>query len=94
MIPKRLSENEVAEHLAHIPNWKREDQTICADFQFPEFLQAIAFVNRVAEIAEERNHHPDIQIHWRTVRLSLTTHSAGGLTELDFALAEKIQEFV
>ena len=58
--------------------------------RFEDFAEAIAFVNRVAEAAEEANHHPDILVHgWNKVRLSLTNHSAGGLTEADFAMAAR-----
>jgi 4a-hydroxytetrahydrobiopterin dehydratase len=61
--------------------------------EFPDFAAAIAFVNRVAELAEHANHHPDILVHgWNKVRLTLSTHSEGGLTEADFALARRIDE--
>jgi 4a-hydroxytetrahydrobiopterin dehydratase len=61
------------------------------DWQFDDFGQAMAFANRVAETAEEANHHPDILVHgWNKVRLSLTNHSAGGLTEADFEMAARI----
>ena len=71
--------------------WKREGEHIVRDWKLQDFRAAIAFVNRVAELAEEANHHPDILVHgWNKVRLSLTNHSAGGLTEADFALAARI----
>ena len=61
------------------------------DFKFKDFAEAMAFVNRVAEIAEQRNHHPDILVHgWNNVRLTLSTHSKGGVTDADHALAEQI----
>ena len=61
------------------------------DLKFEDFAAAMVFVNRVAEIAEERNHHPDILVHgWNNVRLTLSTHSEGGVTENDHALAEQI----
>ena len=61
------------------------------DYQFKDFAQAVAFVNTVAEAAEEANHHPDILIHgWNNVRLTLTTHSEGKLTDNDRAMAERI----
>ena len=61
------------------------------DFKFKDFAEAMAFVNRVAEIAEQRNHHPDILVHgWNNVRLTLSTHSKGGVTDADRALAEQI----
>ncbi len=63
----------------------------CASWSFADFAAAIAFVNRVAEVAEAANHHPDILVHgWNKVRLTLSTHSQGGLTDADFALAAEI----
>jgi 4a-hydroxytetrahydrobiopterin dehydratase len=76
-----------------MPNteWHRTDDALERDFDFPDFAAALWFVNRVGEIAEERNHHPDILIHgWNHVRLTLSTHSAGGLTEADHGLADAI----
>jgi len=71
--------------------WSREGEHIVRDWKFQDFREAIAFVNRVADVAEEANHHPDIIVHgWNKVRLSLTNHSAGGLTEADFAVAGTI----
>ena len=69
-------------------DWKREGNEIVREWKFKDFGEAMGFVNRVAEAAEEANHHPDILVHgWNKVRLSLTNHSAGGLTETDFQLA-------
>jgi 4a-hydroxytetrahydrobiopterin dehydratase len=63
------------------------------DFEFKDFAEAMAFVNRVANVAEELNHHPDILVHgWNKVRLTLSTQSAGGLTDTDHALARRIDE--
>ena len=71
--------------------WKREGEHIVRDWQLENFAAAVAFVNRVADVAEEMNHHPDIIIHgWNKVRLSVTNHSAGGLTDSDFELARRI----
>jgi 4a-hydroxytetrahydrobiopterin dehydratase len=62
-------------------------------FEFKDFAEAMAFVNRVAEVAEERNHHPDILVHgWNKVRLTLSAYSEGGLTDADHALARRIDE--
>jgi len=62
------------------------------ELKFDDFAAAIAFVDRVAELAEQANHHPDILVHgWNRVRLTLSTHSAGGLTDADFALAERVE---
>ncbi len=71
--------------------WIRERDQIIRDWQFKDFKEAIAFVNKVAEVAEQANHHPDILVHgWNKVRLSLTNHSAGGLTDADFEMAGRI----
>jgi 4a-hydroxytetrahydrobiopterin dehydratase len=71
--------------------WRREGETIVRDFDLADFVAAIELVQRVADLAEAANHHPDILVHgWNNVRLTLSTHSQGGLTEADFALAERI----
>jgi 4a-hydroxytetrahydrobiopterin dehydratase len=71
--------------------WRRDGEALVRDEQFEDFAAAMAFVNRLAEAAEAANHHPDILVHgWNNVRLTLSTHSAGGLTEADDRLAEVI----
>lgn len=71
--------------------WRQEDETLVRDYEFKDFVAAMAFVNRVADAAEEVNHHPDILVHdWNKVRLTLTTHSAGKLTDNDHAMAQRI----
>jgi 4a-hydroxytetrahydrobiopterin dehydratase len=71
--------------------WRQEGESLVRDYRFKDFAEAIAFVNRVADAAEEANHHPDILVHdWNQVRLTLTTHSAGKLTDSDRAMAERI----
>jgi 4a-hydroxytetrahydrobiopterin dehydratase len=86
-----LADSDVESRLAAAPEWRREGNEIARDLQFDDFAAAIAFVNRVAEVAEEANHHPDILVHgWNKVRLTLSTHSEGGLTESDFAMAGRI----
>lgn len=73
--------------------WEREGDEIVREWRFENFAAAIAFVNRVAEAAEEANHHPDIFLHgWNKVKLSLTNHAAGGLTETDFVIAARFDE--
>ncbi len=85
-----LSDEQIAAQLAG-SQWKREGEHIVRDWKFNDFTEAIAFVNRVAEKAEEANHHPDIMVHgWNKVRLSVTNHSAGGLTGADFELAKTV----
>jgi 4a-hydroxytetrahydrobiopterin dehydratase len=89
-----LSDSEIEQRLADLPSWQRGDgQTIERDLKFDDFRAAIAFVDAVAELAEEANHHPDILVHgWNKVRLSLSTHSEGGLTGADFTLAARIDK--
>jgi len=76
--------------MKRIPEWETDGKAIERTFEFDDFGQAIDFVNAVADIAEEEGHHPDIDIRWNKVRLVLSTHSEGGLTELDFDLAAKV----
>ena len=89
----RLSDSEIDERLGARPDWREEEGSIVSERRFSDFAAAIAFVNRVAELAEAANHHPDILVHgWNNVRLTLSTHSEGGLTGADFALAGQIDE--
>jgi 4a-hydroxytetrahydrobiopterin dehydratase len=84
-----LNEDEVGSRLRRLP-WEREGDEIVREWRFENFAEAIGFVTRVAEVAEEANHHPDIFVHgWNKVKLSLTNHSAGGLTEMDFDMAAR-----
>ena len=84
-----LTDEEITARLDGL-EWTREGEEIVREWKLKDFAEAIAFINRVAEVAEEANHHPDILLHgWNNVRLSLTNHSAGGLTEADFTMAKK-----
>lgn len=89
---KPLSDAEIAEHLARLPGWERQGNAIHRTFSFADFAGALVFVNRVAERAEAMNHHPDIDIRYSKVTLTLSTHDAGGLTGKDFDLAGQVQE--
>ena len=89
-----LSEEQVAERLSS-SEWTREGDEIVREWKFENFARAMEFVNAVAEIAEGANHHPDILLHgWNKVRLSVTNHSAGGLTEADFRLAAAVDGLI
>jgi 4a-hydroxytetrahydrobiopterin dehydratase len=89
-----LSEEDITSRLGQLP-WERQGQEIVRERKFDDFAAAIRFVNQVAELAEEENHHPDILVHgYNKVRLSLTNHSAGGLTETDFSLAARFDDLV
>jgi 4a-hydroxytetrahydrobiopterin dehydratase len=85
-----LSDSEIARRLDRLPEWERHGDAIRRTFTFADFGEAMAFVNRVAELAEAQDHHPDIDIRYSKVTLTLSTHDAGGLTERDFTLAGKI----
>lgn len=87
-----LSDTEITDRLRD-SEWKREGDEIVRDWKFGDFSEAMAFVNRVAQAAEEANHHPDILVHgWNKVRLSLTNHAAGGLTDADFEMARTFDQ--
>ncbi len=92
-MPPLLSQQEIEERLKGVEGWRQEDRYIARDFAFGSFKDAIAFVNRVAEVAEEIDHHPDITINYTRVSLSVTTHSEGGLTRRDFRFAGRIDAF-
>lgn len=86
----RLDEPEIARRLAALSGWERRGDEIRRTFVFPDFKASLAFVNRVGELAEAMDHHPDIDIRYSRVTLALTTHDAGGLTARDFDLAAKV----
>jgi len=87
---ERSTEEDIARELEGSP-WRQECGTIVLDRKLPDFAAAMTWVNHVADVAERANHHPDILVHgWNRVRLTLTTHSAGGLTSGDFQLARTI----
>lgn len=87
-----LTDQEISGALTKLPDWQREGESIVRTAELAGFPQAMEVVNRVAELAESVNHHPDIDIRWRTVTFRLSTHSAGGLTAKDVSLAEQIDE--
>ena len=93
-MPKLLTEEEIPSRLAALQDWAQKDAEIFREFTFQDFAAALQFVNRVATAAEAAHHHPDIDIRWNKVRLALSTHSKGGLTALDFDLADEIDALV
>ena len=86
-----LSADEIAGKLNLLAGWVRVGQEIRKTFEKKDFAGAMGFVTSVALLSEKGNHHPDIDIRWNKVTISLSTHSAGGLTEKDFSLAQKIE---
>jgi len=91
---EKLSDAKIRELADQISDWGVEDNLLETELEFESFPDAIEFVNRVAEIAEQENHHPDIYISYTDVALTLTTHQAGGLTRNDFIVAAKIDELL
>jgi 4a-hydroxytetrahydrobiopterin dehydratase len=85
-----LDTDTIERELADTPGWQRAEDAIAKTATFADFKEAIEFVGRVADAAEEAGHHPDIDIRWNKVTLVLTTHAAGGLTKNDFNLARKL----
>jgi 4a-hydroxytetrahydrobiopterin dehydratase len=86
----KLTDAQVREELGKTPGWDLEDGQITRLYKLPDFKAALAFVSRVGELAEAADHHPDILILYNKVRLTLSTHSASGLTAKDFSFARKI----
>jgi 4a-hydroxytetrahydrobiopterin dehydratase len=87
-----LDDTAVAAALDELPGWERDGDAIVRTAQLPSFPVAIEVVDRVAALAEKRDHHPDIDIRWRTLTFRCSTHSAGGLTQLDLDLARSITD--
>jgi 4a-hydroxytetrahydrobiopterin dehydratase len=92
-VTELLTDEDVATRLQALPDWRRAEggvSAITTTYKLADFAEALAFVNAIGAEAEAVDHHPDIDIRWNKVTLELSTHSAGGLTEKDFALAETI----
>lgn len=89
-----LTSQDIKAWLKKLPEWELDKKHIERVYEFDDFNGAIDFVNSVAEIAEEDEHHPDIDIRYTKVRIALSTHSEGGITDLDFETAERIDTLV
>ena len=87
-----MNTKQIGLHLTTVPDWTKRAQTIGRTYKFDGFLMSIAFVHRIAKRAQKMNHHPDIDIRFDKVKLTLTTHDEGGITEKDFALARQCDE--
>jgi 4a-hydroxytetrahydrobiopterin dehydratase len=83
----KLNESQIAQMLSEVPEWQRDGDTIRRTFTLTSFTAALAFVSTIGHFAEAVDHHPDILVQWKKVTLILSTHSVGGLTEIDFAFA-------
>jgi len=87
-----LNNDEITKNLSSLSGWLQEEKQIAKQYQFKDFIEALAFVNKVGTEAEKMNHHPDIFIHsWNKVKITISTHSEGGITKNDFQLAQKIE---
>lgn len=89
---KKLNREEIETHLSGLKDWTAADEKLAKKFNFDNFADALLFVNKVGEIAERLDHHPDVLFGWGYAEFFITTHDAGGLTEFDFALAKKIED--
>lgn len=88
---KKLSAEEIQTSLAGMEDWKAENNNLSKRFKFENFAGALAFVNRIGEIAERLDHHPDVTFGWGYAEILTTTHDRGGITDFDFALAKEIE---
>lgn len=87
-----LTLDDIESALASLPGWKREGMELVKTYRFPSYLDGIHFVSRLGELAEDMDHHPDMQVGWRKVTLRTTTHSEGGLTQKDVTLAKAAEQ--
>jgi 4a-hydroxytetrahydrobiopterin dehydratase len=85
-----LGDDEIERRLGELEGWERAGDSLRRAFKLGDFKGSVEFVNRITPAAEEMNHHPDLEISWDTVTVSLSTHSEGGITDSDFTLAERI----
>ena len=92
--PPRLSPDEIAAALRGLPHWRGDDGGIRRTVELASFRDAVAAIVAIADVAEDLDHHPDIDLRWRTLHLAVVTHSAGGVTELDLRLARAIDQLL
>jgi 4a-hydroxytetrahydrobiopterin dehydratase len=90
----KMTEAEIVDALRQVPEWSEINGAIQRTFQFKDFVEAMKFVNQVAEAAERAQHHPDILVRWNKVTLTINTHDAGGITAKDFDLAKRADAMV
>jgi 4a-hydroxytetrahydrobiopterin dehydratase len=90
-MPARLPDLDIQRALGGLPGWARRGDLLTKTFAFPRFADGIAFVRKIAAVADEMNHHPDIDIRYTKVTVMLSTHSAGGITQLDLNLATAVE---
>lgn len=91
---KKLSDEEIENALIDLDEWETENDNLKKHFEFENFAEALAFVNKVGAIAEQRDHHPDVLFGWGYAEFFITTHDAGGITQRDFELAKEIDNLI
>lgn len=89
-----MNPDDIAQRLQSLPGWAVAGKHIAKEFRFPDFEAGMAFVNAVADVARQEDHHPDLEVGYGRVRVAYTTHSAGGLTERDFACAARVEQLI
>lgn len=89
---QKLSDLEIQRALGGLPGWSRRGDTLTKTYTFDKFAEGIGFVDRVARVADEMDHHPDIDIRYTKVTMTLSTHDAGGITQSDLTLASRIEQ--
>ena len=94
IIVEQLDDSAVADGLADLGGWSRNGDTIVREFEFADFIDAVGFMAKVGALAERANHHPELSHVYNRVRIALSTHDAGGITERDLSLAQEINERV
>jgi 4a-hydroxytetrahydrobiopterin dehydratase len=91
---QKLGDKELKDAVAKLPGWRLEDGKLLREFAFADFVTAMVFVNKIADVAEAAGHHPDIDIRYNKVRLGLVTHDAGGITAKDVEMAGRLNQSV
>ena len=89
-----ISIDNVNNHLLELPEWRLENESLIKEFKFDDYMAGITFVNRLAEKAEEHNHHPDLEIGWCRVVVTFTSHDSGGVTDLDIMMVKITEELI
>ena len=87
-----LDDAEIARRLEGLPRWRREGNAICREYELADFVEALGMIVRIGALAERANHHPTLVNSYNRLRVELSTHDAGGITERDFALARAVEE--
>jgi len=89
-----IPEDDIPDALKRVPDWDSVDKAIQREVEFEDYMSGVEFVNEVAELAEEANHHPDLTLSWCRVTISLSTHSKGGVTNLDIDMGRRIDSLI